>query len=157
MNGMRAVPGALGAVVLGCGLAALVLVRVAAPVRVMGASMAPTLQPGDVVLVLRWPSRIRSVRAGEIVVADVPAGRPASGRVIKRVARIEGRPGGPRLILRGDNPPASADSRIFGPVPLGAVRGVVVWRLYPRWGPVSPGAGADEATGRRRTASPAGR
>ena len=42
------------------------------------------------------------------------------------------------IVLRGDNPGASTDSRSFGPVPAGAVLGRVVRCYAPSWraGPV---------------------
>ncbi|GAB4372118.1 MAG: hypothetical protein Kow0062_08200 [Acidobacteriota bacterium] len=143
----------LAALATGCLIAGLALAYVAAPARVAGESMHPTLRSGDVVLMIRWPGRIRTIRRGDVVVADLgPAG--AGPRVVKRVARV-GRSGGRVLLeLRGDAGAASEDSRRWGPVPLEQVRGVVVWRVYPRFGPLP---GSAPAAGSRRAASPAGR
>jgi nickel-type superoxide dismutase maturation protease len=97
-------------------------------VVVEGASMEPTLAPGDRVLV---------VRARRLHVHDVVAVRDPRdpGRVlVKRiVADLED-----EIVVRGDNPAASTDSRSFGPVPTTAVIGRVVRCYAPSWraGPV---------------------
>lgn len=85
--------------------------------------MAPTLSPGDRLVVRRWPCR--PTVGALVVVADprVPA-RP----VVKRVAAVG--PGG--ITVHGDNPAASTDSRTYGPVPATAVRGRVVYRYAPQ-------------------------
>lgn len=90
-------------------------------VAVAGESMRPRLQPGDWLLV-RWGAR---VRVGDVVVARRPD-RPGL-LVVKRVARRE--PGGWWLV--GDNPGASDDSRLFGPVPEAGVLGRVLLRYWP--------------------------
>lgn len=128
-------------------------------VTVRGMSMAPTYQPGDRVLVRRGPSR--RVRAGQIVVVDLPeslrplpAGLPPTEvlrqrRVIKRVAAVAGdlAPAGVgdvpapvppgAMVLLGDNPLASGDSRQYGAVPLDAVVGVVVRKMGGSAAPVT--------------------
>ena len=88
-------------------------------------SMLPALRPGDWVLAVRRPSRVRT---GDIVVVDHPD-RPGF-RLVKRVARREGS----RLVLEGDNPTASVDSRSFGSLPASAVlaRLVAVYHPPPR-------------------------
>ncbi|HZR51304.1 MAG TPA: S26 family signal peptidase [Streptosporangiaceae bacterium] len=122
-------------------------------VSVTGQSMEPALTAGDRVLVRR--ARLRSVRTGQIVVVETPSadrewtGKPA-GRdlarvwMIKRVAAIPGEPlpdGLPaaiadatavpagKLIVLGDNPPMSMDSRYLGYVPGERLLGVVVGSL----------------------------
>jgi len=106
--------------------AALVVLR-PRRVAVEGHSMEPTLSPGDRLLVLR----ARRPRPGDVVaVRD-----PRDGRVlVKRIGAL----GDDGVVLRGDNPAASTDSRSFGPVPRGAVLGTVVRRYAPAWraGPV---------------------
>lgn len=85
-----------------------------------GASMEPTLESGDRVLALRG----LPVRAGHLVLAA----DPRTGRtVVKRVADVRGG----LVVLRGDNPARSTDSRHFGPVPRRLVRGRVVYRYWP--------------------------
>jgi signal peptidase I len=136
-------PGVLLAVaVLGAGVvaglrAALVLVTV------VGSSMAPTLEPGDRVVVLRrW---LRPASAGDIVAArfdPAPPGTPGRERadpwIIKRVAALGGHPvpGRPGAVvapgtvyLLGDNAAASDDSRLWGCLPVTAVVGVVIRRM----------------------------
>lgn len=71
--------------------------------RVAGESMLPSYRPGDTLLGWRW----FTPRQGQVVVA-IQAGRP----LIKRIATIEAS----AVILAGDNPAASTDSRQFGPV-----------------------------------------
>lgn len=110
---------------------------VAVPWDVEGSSMLPTLRPGDRVIVDLWSYRRRLPREGEIALLTAPDGRT----LVKRVA------GPPReseafaeasIVVLGDNPPASVDSRAFGPVPSGRFRGRVVFRYWPldRIGPI---------------------
>lgn len=89
-------------------------------VEVRGRSMAPTLLPGDRLLVARLPARV-----GDIVLADDP--RQAGRELIKRVAAIHAR----GVVVRGDNPAASTDARAFGALPAQAV----VWRVIGRYWP----------------------
>ena len=85
-----------------------------------GESMWPTLNEGDVVLV----KRTSSVLEGDIVLAKHPY--KSSVKIVKRVAEIL--PDG-ALILRGDNPVESTDSRSFGSILSSDVIGRVVCRL----------------------------
>ncbi|MHB8329848.1 MAG: nickel-type superoxide dismutase maturation protease [Acidimicrobiales bacterium] len=97
-------------------------------VVVEGPSMLPTLRPGDRLLAVRWGR----ARVGDLVVVADP--RHGGRLLVKRVTAV----GAGHLELSGDNPAASTDSRSFGPVGLGAVRGRVVRRYAPahRAGPV---------------------
>jgi signal peptidase I len=118
-------------------------------VTVSGASMGPAYGPGARVLVVRGPR----ARPGDVVVLDgarvapdpdghPPAARDAGGLVLKRVAASAGDPvpaavldavGGQehdlvppgRLVVLGDAPEASVDSRRWGYVPADAVVGRV--------------------------------
>lgn len=89
-------------------------------VEVTGASMRPTLAPGDRLL-LRPPV---SVRPGDIVALRDPR---STRMVIKRVVW---RSGG-RIFVRGDNASASTDSRHYGTVSVRGVRGVAWLRYAP--------------------------
>lgn len=105
------------------GWALLGLLRVAGVRRLVveGRSMTPTLLPGDRLLVVPAPRP----RVGDLVVVPDPRHDPRL--LVKRVVAI--RSG--TVELRGDNPDASTDSRDFGGVPMGMVRGRVVRRYAP--------------------------
>ena len=119
----QAWPRALGAAA--AGLAVVGAGRVLAArwrrVVVEGDSMRPTLEPGDRLLVLAGGRP----RAGALVALADP--RDPGRVLVKRVASSD--PQG--LEVLGDNPPASTDSRHFGPVPPGALLGRVVHRYAP--------------------------
>lgn len=125
-------------------------------VTVHGPSMLPTHRDGDRLLVRRRAGH--QVRTGDVVVVDLrrfgdqpaPDLGPVRSHVVKRVAAVAGEPapaGGPapasvdsarpvvppgRLVLLGDNPAMSTDSRHYGFVPTGRVLGVVVRPLRRR-------------------------
>ena len=84
--------------------------------------MQPALQPGDRLLVSNW----LSVRTGDLVVFRDP--EAPSTWLVKRVARLI--PGGD-VVVRGDNPNVSRDSRHFGPVPRSLVLGRAFYRYLP--------------------------
>ena len=87
--------------------------------------MAPTLQPGDRVLVWRGLGPLRSrIRVGDLVAVVDP--RQADRLMIKRVV---GRTG-PEVFVRGDNDAASTDSRHFGPITRDQLVGQVRWRYW---------------------------
>ncbi|WP_169950555.1 S26 family signal peptidase [Microbispora sp. H11081] len=119
-------------------------------VEVHGHSMEPGLRPGDRVLVrtLRPGRAGRRVRRGDVVViARVGPGEGVvldggANLVIKRAAALAGDPVPPgfealgearvppgRLLVLGDNPSRSTDSRQWGPLPESRVTGVVLRRL----------------------------
>jgi nickel-type superoxide dismutase maturation protease len=82
--------------------------------------MYPTLKSGDVVLI-----DLRAfIAIGDIVVADHPYKQ--SVKMIKRIESID--PGG-RYILKGDNPDGSTDSRTYGTIAKGDIKGKVVCRV----------------------------
>jgi signal peptidase I len=99
---------------------------------VEGRSMLPLLAPGAIVLVLRCAYGLRlpsgsgyllrwaEPKVGQVVAAS----NPRDGKsVVKRVASLDS---GGLVFLAGDNAPESVDSRDYGPVSLGAVRGRVI-------------------------------
>ena len=104
-------------------------------VEVRGRSMAPSLLPGDRLLVIR-----ARPRTGDVVLARNP--RSPSRELIKRVSSF----GAGGVGLRGDNPAASTDERSFGAVPVEAVRWRAVLRYWPleRLGPIPPHTVDDE-------------
>lgn len=91
--------------------------------RVQGSSMAPTLNDGDLVIVDQRLSRIPP--AGAIVAAR-PAGLDGKA-VVKRVSTVSA----DQLILLGDNPSESLDSRRLGPVRQEELLGSISCRLWP--------------------------
>lgn len=95
-------------------------------VEVRGRSMAPTLLPGDRLLVVQL-----APRTGDVVLAADP--RDAERELVKRVASVDAF----GVTLRGDNPAASTDARIFGAIPADRIR----WRAVLRYWPL-PRAGA---------------
>jgi nickel-type superoxide dismutase maturation protease len=113
----------LAGVVAG-GAVAWLLTRLAR-VEVDGDSMRPTLDPGDRLIVLRGGR----ARTGDLVVLPDP--RVPARVMVKRVARVDRGPDGNVVVVRGDNPAASTDSRAFGPVPAASIRGRVVYRYLP--------------------------
>ena len=98
-------------------------------VEVRGRSMAPTLLPGDRLLVARLPAR----RADVVLAADP---REPGRELIKRVGALN-RFG---VTLRGDNPAFSTDARTFGTVSAETIRWRVIWRYWPRsrFGAIGP-------------------
>lgn len=96
-------------------------------VEVRGGSMAPSLLPGDRLLVESHSYQGRTPRRGEVVLAADP--RQPDRELIKRVASID--EGTSSAELRGDAPEASTDSRAFGAVPLSAIRWRAVFRYWP--------------------------
>lgn len=96
-------------------------------VEVHGSSMAPSLLPGDRLVVECRSFSLRAPRAGEVVLARDP--REPGRELIKRVFAVSD--AGDAADLRGDAPDESTDSREFGAVPLSAIR----WRAALRYWP----------------------
>jgi len=108
---------------------ALAVVRARArwfPVRVEGASMLPTLHPGDF-LAVRAP-RSGEPRAGQLVVI-----RRGNLESVKRVIASPGERAlrSDEYWVEGDNASASTDSRTTGPVARDAIVGIVRARYKP--------------------------
>lgn len=119
-------------------------------VMVSGPSMTPTYRDGDRLLAARRPGN--RLRAGQVVVVDrrgpalpegpgvFSAGTGRHDRVVKRIAAVAGDPvpagvdDAPTvppgmLVLLGDNPSASVDSRQYGYVAVEQVVGTVLRRM----------------------------
>lgn len=143
------------AVVVAAALALLVRARRLVVVDVRGPSMEPTLYDGDRVLVRRAP--LTAVRTGDLVVVARPHSHEFATPgpwVIKRVAATAGERIPPvirrswadnddidftgafvpvgRLLLLGDNPALSGDSRHWGFTAGDAVLGVVTRSMRAR-------------------------
>ncbi|MGY0233974.1 signal peptidase I [Longispora urticae] len=109
-------------------------------VTVYGPSMRPTYDQGDRLLVRR--TGLGRVRRGDVVVfataASADPADPTGGLLVKRAVAVPGDPVPPdipvgervvppgRLIVLGDNPGRSHDSRSLGYVAADALVGVVV-------------------------------
>lgn len=87
---------------------------------VEGDSMVPLLKNGETVLI----SRKAPINAGDIALANHPY--RSHLKLVKRIAAIESNGD---LILLGDNPAESTDSRSFGAVSRDHLIGKVVCRL----------------------------
>ncbi|MEX1155762.1 MAG: S26 family signal peptidase [Chloroflexota bacterium] len=125
MSRRRPMVALLGAAAgIGAGLAASRWLDV---VEVHGSSMAPSLLPGDRLVVECRSFSLRAPRAGEVVLARDP--REPGRELIKRVFAVSD--AGDAADLRGDAPDESTDSREFGAVPLSAIR----WRAALRYWP----------------------
>jgi nickel-type superoxide dismutase maturation protease len=98
---------------------------------VEGASMEPTLSPGDHLLAVPAVG----VRPGDVVAVADP--RVPARLLVKRVISVDR--SRDLLWVEGDNRDASSDSRHFGPVPRRAIIGKVVYRYRPaeRAGPLA--------------------
>jgi nickel-type superoxide dismutase maturation protease len=101
-------------------------------VEIVGASMRPTLEPGEWVLAVA-ASRFRR---GDVVVLEHPV-RPGF-ELVKRIVAVPGDLGPDGHVLdadafwvEGDAPDASTDSRSFGPVPRGSLLGTVRVVYHP--------------------------
>jgi nickel-type superoxide dismutase maturation protease len=89
-------------------------------VDVEGPSMEPALWAGDRLVTI--PARPGWLEPGQVVVVADPA--DADHLVVKRLAAIETG----RVVVLGDNPRASTDSRSWRALPLRAVRRLVLAR-----------------------------
>ena len=92
--------------------------------RVNGASMLPTLAPGDTVLVDPRAYHGRVPAIGDLVAARHP--RQPDIEIVKRVAVLEA---SGECYLLSDNPSEGTDSRSFGAIPQGLILGRVTSRI----------------------------
>jgi signal peptidase I len=124
---------ASAAVLLGTGY-------VATPWTVLGPSMEPALQPGDRVIVDLLCYGRRAPQPGEVALFLGPGDTPLIKRIAREPQTLAVAPpqaldpadrSTERFWVLGDNPGESADSRLFGPVPVRRFRGRVVFRYWP--------------------------
>jgi signal peptidase I len=119
-------------------LAVFILISGLKVVTVVGTSMLPTYQPGEITIVIR---PITGIKPGDVVLVNTDS----EGSMLKRVAALPGQPipneytyvvkkglqKSPAVCpkdcvwLLGDNPKDSIDSRTYGAVPLSQIQGVV--------------------------------
>ncbi len=82
--------------------------------RVVGESMYPTLQQGELVVA----KRVKQLRSNDVIVFE-----HKGLEKIKRIREVEGN----RLYVVGDNPLFSTDSRHYGMIFIEDVIGKVIW------------------------------
>ncbi|MBI4692327.1 MAG: signal peptidase I [Candidatus Terrybacteria bacterium] len=112
---------------------------IAQPFIVSGASMEPTFDNGDYLIIDELSYNLRKPQKGEVVVFRYPL--DPSKFFIKRIAglpeetmEINGRKitlAENEYFVLGDNRSASSDSRIWGPVPENLIVGRTLVRLWP--------------------------
>jgi nickel-type superoxide dismutase maturation protease len=90
-------------------------------VAVEGASMRPSLEPGDRLVVLK----LGAPHVGDVVALHDP---DDPGRLLVKRVAASGQHG---FVVLGDNAAQSRDSRRFGPVPASSVIGKAVYRYFP--------------------------
>jgi len=109
--------------------------------QVAGKSMEPILKEGEYVIVSRIFPTLVPPQQGDIVVLADP--RRHTGEILKRVVGTQGKlvasengifrvPKG-QCYVEGDNKSHSVDSRSYGPLPLGMVRGRLIGVAWPPW------------------------
>jgi nickel-type superoxide dismutase maturation protease len=130
-RGRKAFSGVVAATAL-VGAAAFAFVRYRpARVAIEGVSMAPTLLPGDWVVVVT-PDRYERE---DVVVVEHP--QRAGYEVVKRLVGVPGDVVGDRLLggdeywVEGDFAQRSTDSRQFGPVPKSSLKAKAVLIYWP--------------------------
>ena len=101
-------------------------------IEIQGASMVPTLMPGDWALAVAR----RRYRRGDVVVVEHP-GRPGY-EMVKRVTGVPRESVGERVLaddefwVVGDREDVSTDSRHFGPIRREQVKAKVLLIYWPR-------------------------
>ncbi|XP_077178073.1 mitochondrial inner membrane protease subunit 1 isoform X2 [Paroedura picta] len=109
-----------------------------------GPSMEPTIQNSDIVISENLSCHFYSIQKGDIVIAKNPS--DPKSNICKRVIGLEGDKictSGPsnfkihsyvpkgHVWLEGDNLRNSTDSRCYGPVPYGLIKGRICFKLWP--------------------------
>lgn len=95
--------------------------------RVSGNSLAPGIQEGDFVVIVKIPFllRINRLREDDVVVFR----HPAYGVMMKRIHYFTPQDGG--IYVYGTHP-SSVDSRHFGPIRQEDIIGKVIWHIPGR-------------------------
>ncbi|XP_043250565.1 mitochondrial inner membrane protease subunit 1 [Colletes gigas] len=101
-----------------------------------GPSMEPTLYSDDVLITERISLRLQKLKKGDIVISKCPSN--PKQHICKRVVGLPGDklqygiivPNG-HVWLEGDNKNNSTDSRVYGPVPQGLLRGRALCKILP--------------------------
>ncbi|MEK7535815.1 MAG: signal peptidase I [Patescibacteria group bacterium] len=108
---------------------------IAQPFIVNGASMSPTFENGDYLIVDELTFRVRDPKQNEVIIFKYP--KDPSKFFIKRVIGLPGDTvdgdvlEADEYFVEGDNRNASSDSRIWGPVPRDLIVGRPILRLLP--------------------------
>jgi len=112
---------------------------IAQPFIVSGASMQPTFDNGDYLIIDELSYNLRKPQKGEVIVFRYPL--DPSKFFIKRITGLPGETieiNGREINLAeneyfvlGDNKSASSDSRVWGPVPEDLIIGRTFIRLWP--------------------------
>jgi signal peptidase len=117
---------AIGWIVATCALASLAVASLAGGVgfsRVLSASMAPAIKPGDVVVTKPVPAA--SLRVGDIPVLIDP--KRGTAPIAHRVVSVNSSPTGAAVLTKGDANPAPDD----GPLAVTSPTVPVVWAVLP--------------------------
>jgi len=105
-----------------------------------GPSMEPSIRDHDILLTEHISPRMGRLQRGDIIIARSPS-HPTQF-ICKRLVALPGDhllqtdgnlkhvPKG-HVWIEGDNSPNSTDSRMYGPIPVGLVRGRALLRLWP--------------------------
>ncbi|XP_074129034.1 mitochondrial inner membrane protease subunit 1 isoform X2 [Sminthopsis crassicaudata] len=110
-----------------------------------GPSMEPTIQNSDIVFAENLSRHFYAIQRGDIIIAKSPS--DPKSNICKRVIGLEGDkifthspsdylkshsyvPRG-HVWLEGDNLQNSTDSRFYGPVPYGLIRGRICLKIWP--------------------------
>ncbi|KAG7188917.1 hypothetical protein KM043_008518 [Ampulex compressa] len=102
----------------------------------VGNSMEPTLKDRDMLLVECISIKYGNFKKGDVIICKCPVN--PDRYICKRVIGLAGDKVDGGIVvpvghvwLQGDNTNNSLDSRLFGPVPLGLLRGRVFFKILP--------------------------